>query len=135
MRYLTALFILLFLAACAPRDLTGVVPGVVAPGYLTGHVDIGPLTPVERVGVPTPTVPPQVYAARQIIIYHADGKTVVTQLKLDDQGNYSVTLAPGPYVVDLKRSGVDRARGLPANITITSGMTVTLDVSIDTGIR
>jgi len=36
--------------------------------YLTGHVSIGPLTPVERVGVLSPTPAPEVYAARSINI-------------------------------------------------------------------
>ncbi|MCL5950414.1 MAG: hypothetical protein M1132_01605 [Chloroflexi bacterium] len=135
MRYILALFILLGLAACQPPNLTGVAPGVVAPGHLEGHVTIGPLTPVERVGVPTPTVPPQVYAARQLVVYQGDGKTVVQRVKIDGEGNYAVSLAPGSYVVGLAPSGVDRARDLPADVTITSGMTVTLNVSIDTGIR
>lgn len=135
MRILIAAFTIAFLTACQTRDLIGVIPGVVGPGYLQGHVSIGPLRPVEKAGEPAPTVPPQVYAARQIIIYHPDGQTVVTRLKLDDQGNYHVTLAPGEYVVNMVRVGIDRAGGLPAAITIQSGVTQTLDISIDTGIR
>ncbi len=115
--------------------LVACMPELVTPGTLQGHVNIGPLSPVERVGAPPPTVPPQVYAARQIIVYFSDGKKVATRISPDAQGNYRVTLAPGTYVVDMARTGIDRAAGLPATVTITSAQTTTLDISIDTGIR
>jgi hypothetical protein len=104
-------------------------------GVLQGHVLIGPLTPVQRVGQPEPTPAPEVYAARQIVVYQADGKTEVARLKIDSQGNYRVELPPGTYVVAINRGGIDRGAGLPATIQITAGQTSTLDISIDTGIR
>ncbi len=104
-------------------------------GYLTGHVSIGPLTPVERVGVPSPTPAPEVYAARSINIFKADGATLVVNVKINSDGTYRVALPPGDYVVALARSGIDRARGLPKPITIEIGKTVQVDVDIDTGIR
>lgn len=125
-RYLP-LFLLLLVVACMPQ--------LVEPGTLQGHVNIGPLTPVERVGVPPPTVPPEAYAARKIVIYYADGKKEVTRMSPDAQGNYKVTLAPGTYVVDLARTGIDHAQGLPKTVAIESGKTMSLDISIDTGIR
>ncbi len=123
------------LPGCQVVDALGIPSPLLKPGVLAGHVSIGPLTPVERVGVPTPTVPPEVYAARQVIIYHADGQKEVTRLKLDANGNYTVTLAPGQYVVNMARSGPGGPRNLPATVTITSNLTTTLDISVDTGIR
>ncbi len=104
-------------------------------GYLEGHVTIGPLLPVQRVDQPTPVIPPAVYAARSINIYRSDGVTLVTNVKIGPDGNYRVALAPGTYVVALAKSGVDRAAGLPKSITIETGKTIQLDISIDTGIR
>ncbi len=104
-------------------------------GYLTGHVSIGPLTPVERVGVPSPTPAPEVYAARSINIFQANGVTLVVNVKINSDGTYRVELPPGDYVAALARSGIDRARGLPKPITIEIGKTVQVDVDIDTGIR
>ncbi len=127
-------FGILILSACQSAA-GGILPQLVAPGTLQGHVNIGPLSPVERVDIPTPTVPPQVYAARKIVIYYADGQKEVTRVSPDAQGNYKVTLAPGTYVVNLAPTGIDRAQGLPATMTIESGKTTTLDISIDTGIR
>jgi len=104
-------------------------------GYLEGHVNIGPLSPVQRVDAPTPVIPPEVYAARSLNIMQADGVTLVTNVKFNSDGTYRVALAPGIYVVTLARSGIDRASGLPQKITIESGKTVRLDIDIDTGIR
>ena len=121
------ILLLLFSAACVTQ--------LVEPGTLQGHVNIGPLSPVERAGAPPPTVPPEVYAARQIVIYSSDGNKVVTRISPDAEGNYRVTLAPGSYTVDMARVGIDRAKGLPTTVTVESGKTITLDISIDTGIR
>lgn len=103
-------------------------------GFLTGHVTIGPLQPVQRPGPPA-TPPPQVYAARTLDVFLADGITRVVNIRIDSDGNYRVALPPGSYIVALARNGVDRARGLPTKIIIESGKTIQLDVDIDTGIR
>ena len=59
------IIVALILVACQPGG--GILPQLVRPGFLEGHVNIGPLTPVQRAGEPAPTVSPQAYAARQII--------------------------------------------------------------------
>ncbi len=133
-RLIILLSLALLLAACQSTG-GGPLPPLVAPGSLSGHVTIGPLLPVQRVGEATPTTPPDAYAARQVIVYRADGKTAVTRLTPDKDGNYRVELAPGTYVVAMARAGIDRARDLPATVTIASGQTTRLDIDIDTGIR
>jgi len=98
---------------------------------------IGPLVPgPERVGVPTPSPPPEACTARSLTIYEADGKTEVTSVNLQPDCTYRVALKPGPYVVGLKPGrGIEHSKDLPKTIQIESGKTVRLDVSIDTGIR
>lgn len=113
---------------------TGQIEQNAATGALQGHVNIGPLQPVVRIDEPTPVVPPEAYAARQIVIYAADGQTEIARVQIGPDGNYKVALPPGPYVVDLTRSGIDRSN-LPVKIQIAAGQTTTLDVEIDTGIR
>jgi len=120
-------FAILFLAACTSLSSKK--------GILTGHVDIGPLTPVEQVGVPTPTPAPEVYAARQIVIYAADGKTEITKVAINSKGEYQVTLVAGTYWIDINHSGMDRGIDLPKKIEILTGQITALDISIDTGIR
>ncbi len=123
-------------ARSTPLAATATAPASNATvGYLTGHVSIGPLTPVERVGVPSPTPAPEVYAARSINVFKSDGATLIVNVKIAADGTYRVALPPGDYVVALARSGIDRARGLPKPITVEGGKTVQVDVDIDTGIR
>ena len=103
-------------------------------GYLEGHASIGPLTPVERVGVPTPTPSPAVCTSRGLIILAGDGKTEVTNFNLQSDCTYRVALKPGTYVVQLKPGG-GFSRDLPKTVQIQSGQTTRLDLTIDTGIR
>ncbi len=114
---------------------TGQIEQKAATGTLQGHVNIGPLQPVIRIDEPTPVVPPEVYAARQIVVYAADGHTQVARVRIGPDGNYTATLPPGTYVVDIVRAGIDKSKDVPAKVQITAGHATTLDVEIDTGIR
>ena len=118
---------MLLLASCAPPPLET--------GVLQGHVTIGPLVPVVQEGVPEPTPAPEVYASRQIVIYASDGRTEVTRVQIDAQGNYRVTLPVGTYVVDINHVGIDRGIELPATVKIEAQEVTRLDVAIDTGVR
>ncbi len=119
---------LFFLLGCAGASSA-------APGFVEGHVDIGPLTPVQRIDV-TPTVPPQMYAAYKIVILREDGQTEVTRADIDAQGNYRVALPPGKYVLNVPhRGGLGGVAGVPKPVTIVSAQSVRVDISIDTGIR
>ncbi len=102
---------------------------------IMGQVSIGPLVPVMREGEPEPTAAPEVYAARQIVIYRADGRVEVARVGIGPTGKYSVTLPVGAYVVDINRAGIDSADGLPRQIELHAGETIRVDVEIDTGIR
>ena len=118
---------MLLLASCAPPPRET--------GVLQGHVTIGPLVPVVREGEPEPTPAPEVYATRQIVIYAEDGRTEVTRVQIDAQGNYRVTLPVGTYMVDINHVGIDRGVDLPATVKIEAHEVTRLDVEIDTGIR
>jgi hypothetical protein len=122
--YTTLTFIL---AACASASLET--------GILEGHVTIGPLTPVMQQGVSEPTLAPEVYAARQIIIFSKDGATELARVQIGADGNYRWELAPGSYMVDINHAGIDFSKGLPTSVEILPNETTRLDVQIDTGIR
>jgi hypothetical protein len=89
---------------------------------------------VERIGEATPTIAPEVFAARSINIFAADGVTLVTDVKISPDGTYAVSLPPGNYVVNIAH-GHRSCGNLPKTVTIVSGATVELDIDIDTGIR
>ena len=104
-------------------------------GILEGQVTIGPLVPVVREGESEPTPAPEVYAAREIVVYKENGKSEVARLAIGPDGIYRTELPVGVYLVDINHAGVDRAKGLPQVVSITAGGVTRLDIDIDTGIR
>lgn len=106
-------------------------------GRLIGTLDLGPMCPVERSDNPcTPT--PEQYAAYPIGIYadEAESKLIATATP-DANGAYAISLDPGSYYVDLqkKRTGIGSVTGVPTHVFIQSSGTVTVPITIDTGIR
>jgi len=81
-------------------------------GYLEGDVKIGPLRPSERAGESPPLPPPEAYAKRSINIFSQDGTALITNVKISSNGNLPRWALPGTYVVEIARTGMDRARGL-----------------------
>ena len=104
-----------------------------ANGVLEGKVSIGPITPVQQ-STPVPT-PPEVYAARKILVYDSRQSKLLYTVSLDDNGNYRIELEPGTYVVDINYVGIDRSLEVPKTIEIEPDITVVLNISIDTGLR
>jgi hypothetical protein len=117
-----------FLSACAPATPAQT-------GALQGRVTIGPLVPVEIEGVPPPAPAPEVFAARQVVVFTPDGEREIARAQIDAQGVYRLELLVGDYLVDINRLGIDSAAGLPVIITIRPDEITTLDIDIDTGIR
>jgi len=104
-----------------------------ANGVLEGKVSIGPITPVQQ-STPVPT-PPEVYAARKVLVYDSEHNKLLYTVSLDDNGNYRIEFEPGTYVVDINHVGIDRSSEVPKTIEIEPGITVVLNISIDTGLR
>jgi hypothetical protein len=119
------------------QPLIALVDEIVGPsvGYLEGRAMIGPLQPVERVGVPPPTPSPAACTARGLVVLATDSGSEVQRFALAPDCTYRVALGPGTYRVELDRRGIDLSKSLPQTVTITAGQTTRLDVSIDTGIR
>lgn len=103
-------------------------------GILQGLVTIGPITPVEKLGENSP-VPPEVYETRKVMVYDRYGSNLVAQVDINSQGRYLAKLEPGIYTVDINHIGIDFSKNLPKQVEIKSGVTMRLDINIDTGIR
>ncbi len=104
-------------------------------GVLEGQVTIGPLVPAVQVGDSDPSPAPEVYAAREIVVFKANGVTDFTRLQIDSNGRFKAQLPVGTYVVDINRIGIDSTENFPLEITIKANQTTALSINIDTGIR
>jgi hypothetical protein len=119
----------LIVAGCAqqsvPRD-----------GTLAGSITIGPLCPVEQ-SPPDPNCQPTIetFKAWPIGVWNQDRSQRIAALTPDADGAFSQLLPEGTYVVDLKNHRALGGGDLPQTVTITSGKTTRLEISIDTGIR
>jgi hypothetical protein len=112
-------------------------------GHLVGHVDIGPLTPIERPGH-KPVVPPEMYRRYTIEVTQRGPQTgqikshmvrMVATVKISDKGDYSIDLLPGDYQVGIKSAQPMMRQFQPQDVKIRSGKTTKLNLKIDTGIR
>ena len=136
----SALVGILLVTACSvgvqpPMSSPAISTNVAQSGYLESRASIGPLQPVDRVGVPTPTPPPAACTSRGLVVHSVDGSAEVQRIAFEPDCTYRVELPPGSYRVELDGRGIDSSRDLPRAVTILPGQTTRLDVSIDTGIR
>jgi carboxypeptidase family protein len=128
MRFVAAVLACLMCAGAAKAQLGP--PSMRGSGTLEGTIARGPLTPVERPGIPS-SAP---VAAAQIEIATPDGKKAAT-VQSDSAGEYSAQLAPGIYVVTVTSPATALSKNLPATVTIKEGAATHLDIRLDTGIR
>lgn len=103
-------------------------------GTIKGKVEVGPICPVEQVGVPCP-VPPEVYTSREVILYASDGINVIKRMNFLADGTYSFEVLAGTYILDAPPQGIGGSGDVPETIIIKSGETVEFNFTIDTGIR
>ena len=114
--------------------LAGCGAGVSAPPNtgITGQVLVGPLCPVQIQGQPCPDQPVQ---ATVQVLDTSGGQ--VTRFQTDDQGRFTVNLAPGNYVLRPQRGDGQGLGNLGKDqpVTVVQGQYVTVTLSIDSGIR
>ncbi len=103
-------------------------------GVLTGHVLIGPLTPVQKADEPPAAVPAAMFTSRFVVVRRVADGPVVVKARLRADGSYRVRLLPGTYLVDIEPGGFEKGKG-PQSVTITRGGQASADFDIDTGIR
>ena len=125
------LILVLVIAALFTNGCSNISP---KPGILQGDVSIGPITPVQISNEPV-IVPCEVYKARKILVYNEKANRLIQQVDINCDGRYVIELKPGTYMVDINRIGIDSSPDVPHKIEISSGLTVILDIDIDTGIR
>lgn len=104
----------------------------VTTGGVTGTVTIGPICPVVRIDQPC-VIPPEVYTSRYVIVYGPTEDTQISKTKLNADGTFKLSLAPGTYWLQIDPAGIGPGEKKP--VTVTANKTSTIDFDIDTGIR
>src|SRR5579864_328255 len=98
---------------------------------LEGRITRGPLSPVERIGVPNAAP----VAGARLEIRAPNGRKVAS-VESDSAGKYSVQLAPGTYLVTvISPAGAFNRPNPPATVAIKAGEVTHFDIRLDTGIR
>jgi len=107
-------------------------------GTLRGKISIGPLCPVETIP-PRPECQPtaETYKTWQISVWNQSKTQVIVDIIPALDGNYSIQLPSGKYIIDFKtpHTYTTGRNNLPKQVTISKGINITLDITIDTGIR
>lgn len=122
---------------------------------IKGHVDIGPLSPVARVGEPPPQPTPEMYHRYQVRLYQAwispekdqngnivqvdrHAKDPLKAFDLDDKGNFEIKAQPGFYCVEaaprVRRPMVPR-RPPAEYVRLGAGQTIKVRLYVDTSMR
>ena len=124
MRLLLATAALALLSACGSPYAP--LPPAPAAGTVTGTVVIAPCQPVERPG--QPPCPPR----PGIRVLFDQRSTTRATAVTDGTGTYVASLAPGTYEV-WAEGGIARPAAVP--VTVVAGQSVTLNLTVDSGIR
>jgi len=119
----------LAIAAVAAIALGGASPVAAAPRHgITGHVTIGPISPISYVGASSPTRP---YSATIVVT----GKTRSWTVQSDAAGLYTLIVPPGHYTVTGLSSGLLPHAPRPVAVDVTASTFTVVDLRYDSGIR
>ncbi len=100
---------------------------------ISGLATAGPICPVEK-NPPDPSCAPRPVVGATVVIRNASG-AVIAQLATDPAGAFFADLEPGRYIVEaLPADGLLGTPG-PQPVTVEAGVTSTVQLDYDTGIR
>src|SRR5205823_14793411 len=72
------------------------------PGFLDGHFSIISPGYAEREDANVPRANAKTYAEHPLVILDRDGKKEIARLIADENGNFSTSLPPGAYILDVQ---------------------------------
>src|SRR4029450_2318210 len=106
-------------------SLAGIAPSNASPpGFIEGHLKIVWLGAAEASDdMPRQTVAPETYAKYPLIISSQDGKSEISRVTADGNGNYRLALQPGAYILDVQDRAARRVRAKPQPFTVVSDQT------------
>ncbi|MBP6879722.1 MAG: hypothetical protein KBF62_01030 [Candidatus Pacebacteria bacterium] len=65
-----------------------------------------------------------------ILIYTKDKETLVKAIDIDSNGQFKTRLAPGNYVVDIRRIGTEKVLGVPEVINVEKDKDINLEINV-----
>jgi hypothetical protein len=98
---------------------------------IEGRVMIGPTCAAEQQGSPCPAEP---YEA-ELEIVRAGTNEVVTEVRSDSDGRFSVALAPGRYIIRSTEAATTPPFSRPVAVTVPDGGVARVKLVFDSGIR
>jgi len=108
-----------------------VLSDTIVSGTVYGKVDVGQVCPTEMLGIKC-TLPAEIYSSRHIQIYTTDeSKKLVSDIKLKDDGTYSVSIPEGSYIIEVKKNGTDSAFPNPKTFTVKSGEKIEVNFGVE----
>ena len=128
MRRTTFLIALVILVAAVS---IGYVASVQARATIKGTVTLGPIYPVCIESVPCD----RPLSGYTVTVFDATGTFVVASTVTDEQGIYVISILPGTYVMYTRCSQTVSTCGVPITFSVRQYEHVTIDISVDTGIR
>ena len=108
-----------------------------AMGIVTGKVKFSPIHPgpVRPNEPDNPEVLQKIYAAHKVKVLAEDGKKVIREVEINQQGIYKTELEPGIYFLQITPPSMGKIQKQSQRVEAIAGKTITVDISIDTGIR
>jgi len=105
------------------------------PGFLQGHLNIISPRYAEREDSNAPRATAKTYAEYALVIVNQDGQKEIAQVIADQNGNYSASLPPGTYILDVQDRALKRVRVRPQQFTVTSNQIVQVDMNVLIGMH
>lgn len=124
-RWLSLIAVTGLVAACG----SGTPAGVPATAQVSGRVLAGPVTPVSRAG--SPNTRPMAGARVEAL----QGNRVVAVTHTDHGGYYELALRAGTYVIAVTNRGFGSRGPSTRTVVASAGHEVTVNFTLDTGIR
>ena len=124
-----------YLIIAGSLSLAGTAPSNVSPpGFMEGHLKIVWLGAAEASDeMPRQAVAPETYAKYPLVVLSQDGKSEISQVTADANGNYRAALPPGNYILDVQDRAAKRLRVKPQPFTVVANETVHVDMTIVMG--
>ena len=104
-------------------------------GTLQGHLKIIAQKEVDLADGTAPAVTAQTYALYPLVVLGADGQHQIATVTADANGNYRLSLPPGPYLLDIQDRVRKHVRAKPVPFSVVANQTVTVNFEMDTGVR